>query len=171
DLIKTHAKTLGWDWRLVASLVYQESQFKPNAESWAGARGLMQIMPATAESLGINDPSDPHESLRGGTNYLGQLYDNFEAIPDTINRIKFAMASFNCGYGHVLDAQRLASANGLDPLVWDDNVEQMVLALRLPKNYKKPFIKYGYVRGTEPVNYVAEIFERYEQYKTFIPLE
>lgn len=169
DLIKIHANKIGWDWRLLAALVYQESQFKPNAESWAGAIGLMQIMPDTAEELGVQDPSDPRESLRGGTNYLKQLYDNFEHVPNTMDRIKFAMASFNCGYGHILDAQRLAKANGLDPLIWDDHVEPMLLALRLPKHFKKPMIKYGYVRGSEPVNYVAEIFERYEQYKTFIP--
>lgn len=171
DLIKKFTEKLGWDWRLLASQVYQESKFDPVAESWAGAKGLMQVMPTTAKELGIKDLSDPIESLRGGTTYLSQLYNRFEEIEDEENRIKFTLASFNCGYGHVLDAQRLAEANGLNPLLWDNNVDKMLLALRFPKNYNKDIIKYGYVRGSEPVNYVNQIFERYNHYKQFITEE
>lgn len=168
DLIKRFTKKLGWDWRLLAAQVYQESKFDPSAESWAGARGLMQVMPATAKELGIKDVSDPIESLRGGTTYLNILYNRFEDIEDDETRIKFTLASFNCGYEHVRDAQRLADFNNLDPIVWENNVAQMLLELRFPKNYNRDFIKYGYVRGTEPVNYVRQIFERYHQYKQFI---
>ncbi|WP_439153329.1 transglycosylase SLT domain-containing protein [Winogradskyella sp.] len=171
DLIKTYADKIDWDWRLLASQVYQESRFDPGAESWAGAGGLMQVMPATAESLGIKDLSNPKESIRGGTSYLQQMHERFSHIPDSLNRIKLAMAAYNCGYGHVRDAQRLADANGLDSMVWADNVDKMLLALRFPKNYNKPFIKYGYVRGSEPVNYIEQIIERYNHYKQFINLE
>jgi membrane-bound lytic murein transglycosylase F len=171
DLIKEHATKIGWDWRLLASQVYQESRFDPIAKSWAGAKGLMQVMPETAESLGIKDVSDPDESIRGGTDYLNTLYNRFTDINDSINRIKFSLASYNCGYGHVRDAQRLAIENDLDSTVWSDNVEKMILALSLPKNYNKPFIKSGYVRGKEPANYIDQIFERYDHYKQFIPLE
>lgn len=171
DLIKKYAKKIGWDWRLLASQVYQESRFNPVAKSWAGAGGLMQVMPATAESLGIKDISDPDESIRGGTYYLDLLYKRFTDIPDSLNRIIFSLASYNCGYGHVRDAQRLAEKNDLDPTIWSGHVEKMLLALSLPKNYNKPFIKSGYVRGTETVNYIKQIFERYEHYKQFIPLE
>jgi len=170
DLIKTYAEKIGLDWRLLAAQVYQESRFDTTARSWAGATGLMQVMPATAQDLKINDLSDPEESLRGGTAYLKEMYGNFENISDSINRIKFAMAAFNCGYGHVADAQRLAEANDLNPLVWEEHVAPMLLELRFRKNYSKPFIKYGYVRGTEPVNYIKQIFDRYEQYKQFIEL-
>ena len=89
-------------------------------------------------------------------------------MPDSIERVKLTLAAYNCGSGHILDAQRLAEARGLDPNIWKDNVEQMLLDLRFPKNYTLDFIKYGYVRGTEPVNYVNEIFERYGHYKKFI---
>ena len=171
ELIKTNAREIELDWRLLASQVYQESQFNPDAESWSGASGLMQIMPATAESLGIKDVSDPKESLRGGAKYLNQMYKRFANITDTLNRTKLSLASYNCGYGHVRDAQRLAEANGLDPNIWTDHVEKMLLALRLPKNYNKPFIKYGYVRGSEPVMYVEQIFERYNHFKQFISLD
>jgi membrane-bound lytic murein transglycosylase F len=168
DLIKKYTKKLGWDWRLLASQIYQESKFDPNAKSWAGASGLMQIMPPTAEDLGIKDATDPVQSIRGGTTYLSQIYDRFTDIPDEIDRIKFTLASFNCGYHHVRDAQRLADFNQLDPLVWEDNVDTMLLALRFPKNYNKDFIQYGYVRGTEPFFYVEQIFERFQHYKQFI---
>ena len=171
DLIKEYTKKLGWDWRLLASQIYQESKFDPNAKSWAGAKGLMQIMPPTAEDLGITDVTDPVQSIRGGTTYLNQIYDRFTDIPDEIDRIKFTLASFNCGYSHVRDAQRLADYNKLNPLVWEDNVDKMLLALRFPKNYNKPFIRYGYVRGTEPFIYVEQIFDRFAHYKQFIEEE
>lgn len=169
--IKSHAKKLGWDWRLLASQVYQESRFNPKSKSWAGAQGLMQIMPATAESLKIEDITHPEENIRGGTTYLKQIYEQFEHIPDSINRVKFTLAAYNCGLGHVLDAQRLAEANNLNPLIWDNHVEDMLLELRYPKNYKKDFIKYGYVRGSEPVAYVDQIHDRYKHYKQFIALD
>ena len=171
DLIKTYAKKIGWDWRLLASQIYQESKFETGSKSWAGAMGLMQIMPATAASLGIKNPSDANESIRGGTKYLKQILEGFKTIPDSINRIKFTLASYNCGLGHVLDAQRLAEVNNLNPNVWDDNLEHMLLALSRPKHYNKSIIKYGYVRGSEPVNYVNQIFERYGHYKEFIQME
>lgn len=171
NIIQTHAEELGWDWRLLASLVYQESRFQPNAESWAGAQGLFQMMPATAEAMGVTDRNDPAQSVRGGTKYLQQLYADFSDIPDSLQRIKFTMAAYNCGYYHIKDAQVLAERNDLDPLVWDNNVEEMVLALTYPDNYNQPGIEYGYVRGIEPVTYVEQIFERYDHYTNFIEQE
>ena len=171
EIIKSYADGLGWDWRLLASQVYQESKFDPGANSWAGAMGLMQLMPSTAKELGIQDLSDPKQSIEAGTKYLRQLYNQFESVQDSINRMKLTLAAYNCGLGHVLDAQRLAEANDLDPAVWNDHVEDMLLDLRLPKHYNKPFIKYGYVRGTEPVNYVTQILDRYDHYREFIELE
>ena len=168
ELIKEHAKELGWDWRLLASLVYQESQFQPNDSSWAGARGLMQMMPATAEELGVKNLGDPGESLRGGTAYLGQLYGNFEMIADSVQRIKFTMASYNCGYQHVKDAQNLAELDGLDKYTWDDNVDKMILALSNPQRYNHEAVQYGYVRGTEPYDYVMQIFNRYNRYASMV---
>lgn len=168
ELIKENAETVGWDWRLVASQIYQESKFEPGANSWAGAGGLMQIMPSMAEDLGIDNRMNPEQSIEGGTRYLKRLWDNFEAIEDSVQRIKFTLASYNCGYYHVLDAQALAEMNNLDPDRWDDNVEEMILELSYPDNYNKKGIKYGYVRGIEPYTYVRQIFERYEHYRKFI---
>lgn len=125
-------------------------------------------MPATAKELGVTNRDNPEQSIKGGTKYLKQLWGNFDGITDTIQRLKFTMASYNCGLYHVKDAQALAEKRELNPSVWDNNVDNMIVALSSKKNYKDPVVKYGYVRGDEPYNYVNEIFERYEHYKQFI---
>jgi membrane-bound lytic murein transglycosylase F len=168
DIIQRYAENIGWDWRLLASVIYQESQFNPVSESWADALGLMQLMPETAERLNVMDRANPEESVRGGTKYLGMLMEKLNYIPDSIERVKMALASYNCGFGHVLDARRLAEANGDDPNVWTDNVEKAMLELSYPENYNAEGIRYGYVRGIEPVTYVEQIFERYAHYCRFI---
>ena len=164
DLIQTYADTIGWDWRLVASMIYQESRFNPVSESWAGAKGLMQMMPQTAERYGVEDRTDPEDNLEGATKVLKVLWDRFIDIPDSVQRIKFTMAAYNCGYSHVIDARTLAEEDGIDSYRWDECVEESMLKLSYPENYNKPFIKYGYVRGIEPVSYVKQIFSRYEHY-------
>ncbi len=168
DLIKSYSKPLDWDWRLVSSLIYQESRFEPKNSSWANAEGLMQLMPRTAEALGVTNRDDPEQSIRGGTTYLKELSEEFEHVKDSVQRIKFTMASYNCGLYHIKDAQRLAKKRDLEPTRWDNNVEDIVLELSLPKNYNDPVVKYGYVRGIEPYNYVNQIFERHQHYKQFI---
>ena len=170
SLIQSEAAALGWDWRLLASQVYQESRFDASATAWTGARGLMQLMQATAKELGVSDPSVPEQSLEGGVRYLEQLKRAFGAIPDSLQRIKFTLAAYNCGLGHVQDARRLARQRGLDPNVWDQNVDKMILALSYPKNYYNDAVQYGYLRGVEPYRYVKQIFERYAHYETLIPL-
>jgi membrane-bound lytic murein transglycosylase F len=166
--IKKYAGQIGWDWRLLSSLIYQESKFDPHATSWAGGKGLMQLMPATAKELGVKDRSNPEQSIHGGTKYLDQLYERWGDIPDSTQRIKFTMASYNCGYHHVRDAQRLSEKNKDDSVSWDGEVEEYILRLSNKKYYQDEVVKYGYVRGEEPYNYVREIFERYEQYMQFV---
>lgn len=168
ELIKKYATILNWDWRLLASQVYQESRFDPKSTSWAGAHGLMQIMPRTAESLGVVNRADPEQSLRGGTEYLQTMWGRFEDIPDSIQRVKFTLAAYNCGYSHVRDAQHLATTEGVKADVWDENIDEMILKLSYKENYTKPGIHYGYVRGIEPYTYVKQIFSRYDHYKQFI---
>ena len=170
-IVKNNVERLGWDWRLLSSQIFQESRFKPNENSWAGAGGLMQIMPATAKDLGVNDITNPSENIRGGTKYLAQLRENFSNVEDSIQRIKFTLAAYNCGLGHVRDAQRLTKAFGEDPNVWDDNVEDYLLKLSSREFFNRPEVKYGFVRGREPYLYVKEIFLRYEHYKKLIPFE
>lgn len=163
--IQAYADLLGWDWRLLASQIYQESKFEIDVESWAGAQGLMQIMPATAERFGAEDPFDPMQSLRAGVNYLEYL-DKFwiNKIEDPNERLKFILASYNAGQGHVLDAYNLAFKYGKNPKKWE-NVEEFLLKKSDPEFYLDPIVRSGYCRGQEPVNYVKEILSRYEQYR------
>lgn len=172
DLIQVYADTLGWDWRLLSSLIYQESRFEPHVKSWAGATGLMQVMPRTAREINNGHPiKSPEENLEVGTLYLKQLFDKWAHIRDTVQRIKFTMASYNCGYAHLLDAQRLAALNGKDSLQYDDNVELWLKRLSKREVYTHPKVRYGYVRGIEPFRYVRDIFLRYAHYQQLIPLQ
>jgi membrane-bound lytic murein transglycosylase F len=118
--------------------------------------------------MGIKDRLDPKENIRAGTKYLKILYDAFYDIKDSVQRVKFTLAAYNCGYFHVKDAQKLAAMNHLDPNVWDGQVDQMILALTYPQNYNKEEVEYGYVRGQEPYDYVIDIFKRYDHYLRFI---
>ncbi len=170
DVIKKESKKYGLDWRLVASLIYQESRFTPNVESWAGAVGLMQLMPETAETFGVkpDELKSPEKNISGGLKFLMWLNDKFkDDIPDQNERIKFVLASYNVGLGHVQDAMRLAEKYGKDPTKWE-NVGFYLLNKSKPKYFNDPVVKYGYCRGEEPYQYVNEILERYEHYKNVV---
>ncbi|HEV7890587.1 MAG TPA: transporter substrate-binding domain-containing protein [Pyrinomonadaceae bacterium] len=168
DLLKTHAAEIGWDWRLLASQVYQESRFKPDAKSWAGASGLLQLMPATARQVGVRDPFDPEDNVRGATKYLKWLTGFWDdRIEDEGERLKFILASYNCGAGHVEDAQRLASKYGGNPLAWSD-VSYWLLQKSTQQYSSDEVVKFGFCRGLEPVNYVEQILRRYGHYKEFV---
>lgn len=169
-LLKAHAPGIGWDWRLLASQMYQESRFEPDARSWAGAQGLLQIMPATARELGIADVWDPEQNVSGAVRYLDWLDRHFwrERIPDTAERTKFILASYNAGAGHVMDAQRLAEAEGGDPTRWAD-VAYWLLQKSREEVYRRPEVRHGYCRGLEPVTYVSRILERFAHYRQFVP--
>ncbi len=167
-IIKSNADQIGWDWRLLASVIYQESRFINEARSWTGAQGLMQMLPATAAEMGVKNIMDATDNIRGGSKYLKKLFDQFNQIDDPIQRLKFTLAAYNCGLYHVKDAQKLAVSHELDRNTWDGQVDQMIIALSYPKNYNKDIIKYGYVNGIEPFKYVRQIFERYDHYTKFI---
>ncbi|NBC24850.1 MAG: transporter substrate-binding domain-containing protein [Bacteroidetes bacterium] len=168
DIIKNNASKIGWDWRFLCSQVYQESRFNPKAKSWAGAGGLIQLMPATAKEVGVSNRLDPAQNVSGGVKYLDKMRDKFDSVEDSIQKVKFTLAAFNCGAGHVFDAMRLAKKHGKNPNIWDENVEEYILKLAEKKFYRDEVVKYGFVRGQEPYNYVRDIFLRYEYYKQFI---
>ncbi len=169
DYFKRYSDSIGWDWRLLTSLVLQESRFDPNAESWSGAYGLMQLMPSTGEQFGIDVYSSPENNIRAGVKYIKWLEDLFkDKVPDEQERIKFVLASYNVGPGHVLDARQLARKNGRDPEVWDNNVAYYLLRKSDPEFYHDPVVEHGFCRGEEPYNYVIEVLDRYDHYKNFI---
>lgn len=170
DMIAAYSNQIGWDWRLLASMIYQESGFNPDAKSWAGASGLMQMMPATALQYGIDTcGATPVASIDAGSRHiikLDQYWSKFIALKE--ERIKFVLASYNAGLGHVIDAKNLARKYGKNPDVWYNNVELFILLKSNPKYYNDPVVRCGYCRGNEPYNYVREITARYEHYKNTI---
>ncbi len=171
SLIKRFSDSINWDWRLLASMIYQESRFYADTVSWVGAFGLMQLMPATAEYYGVGRKSPPEENIRAGVEYLKWLDKVFyDKVKFQEERIKFILGAYNVGLGHILDARALARKYKKDPEIWAGNVEEYILIKSDPKYYLDPVVKYGYCRGEEVYNYVREIFKRYEDYKNIIVL-
>lgn len=172
SLFRAHADESSWDWRMLAAQAYQESRFNPTARSWAGAKGLMQIMPRTATGFGLShsELTDPSRSIETAVKIL-DAYDAMLAtkVTNPIERKKFTLAAYNAGPGHVLDAIRLAEKYGLDSNVWDGNVEQAMLMKMNRRYYRDPVVKYGYSRGRETVDYVKKIYSYYDEVKEKIP--
>ncbi len=167
DIIKKTAKNIGWDWRLLASIIYQESHFRLDLESEKGAFGLMQLMPVVMERYGIDYDSSPEEQLEAGGKLLQYLENCLEKrVADSTERVKFVLAAYNAGLGHVYDAQRLASKYGKLPDVWDDNVDFFILNKSKAQYYNDTCCKAGYLRGTETFRFVEEVLERFYQYQT-----
>jgi membrane-bound lytic murein transglycosylase F len=170
ETIRKVAADIAWDWRLLASLIYQESEFKPDAVSWAGAYGLMQLMPAVMEQFNIDTTASPEEQIAVGANYLLYLDKLIpETVVDSAERIKFILASYNAGAGHVLDARRLAAKYSKNPDIWTDNVDFFLRNKSKPAFYNDPVAYYGYVRGEETYQFVEQIIERYEHYTNLLP--
>jgi len=166
ELFVRHASALHWDWRLLAAQCYQESAFDPQAVSWAGAQGLMQIMPGTAAHLGLA-PSDvfvPEKNIAAAVLYLRELSASFSDISDTFERINFVLAAYNGGALHVRDAMTLAQLDGHDPNRWSA-VEPYIIRLSQPAYYRHPAVRGGYLRGQETYDYVRQIHERWAAYR------
>lgn len=161
-----YAATIRWDWRLIAAQCYQESTFDPKAHSWAGACGLMQIMPGTADHLGLprHKLFHPEENIAAAVKYLGELEAAFSDIRERSERIKFVLASYNGGIFHIRDAMALARKNGRNDHHWRE-VEPFVLGLSKPEYYNDPVVKNGYMRGSETVDYVRRIHARWDGYR------
>lgn len=169
DIIKKQSKNIGWDWRLLAALIYQESRFKHEVRSWCGAFGLMQLMPETAERYGVDSTSSPEANIVAGVKFIKWLDKQLaDSVPDKQERTKFVLASYNVGLGHVLDARRVAKANNSDPNVWDGSVDFYLLHKSDRAYYDPNLVKSGYCRGVETFNFVKEIMERYQIYTTLI---
>lgn len=168
DLFKKYADSINWDWRLLASLAYTETRFIPTVESWAGAKGLMQLMPATARAMNIpkGKETDPQESIAAACRYIKIMQRNVRkkaATPE--DQIKFVLASYHAGLGHLYDAIALTRKYNGNPKIWDGNVEKYILLKAKKKYYNDPVVKYGYFRGSETYQYVKNITERFAIYK------
>ena len=159
-----------WDWRLLAAQAYQESGFDPNAVSWMGALGLMQLMPSTAADMGVgeNEVFSPEASLRGAVRLIVQLDNHYSSITNSDERINFILAAYNAGPGHVDDARALCKKNGRNENVWRGNVDSYVLRMSEARYYNDPVTQHGYFRGRETYDYVNSIRTRWNEYKAKI---
>lgn len=169
EIIKDISAKYNMDWKFLSSIVYQESGFKTQAESWRGAYGLMQLMPETAEMFGIDSLSTPSEQIEAGVKYMHWLDTQFlDVVTDSIERKKFVLAAYNVGLGHIWDARRLAEKYDRDPNVWTNSVDTFLLQKSNPLYYRDSVVRYGYCRGSEPFNFVVEILDRYDHYSNLI---
>lgn len=169
DIIKELSKETYWDWRLISSLIYHESNFDNSVRSWAGAAGLMQLMPQTAATYGIDIESGPTANIAAGIKVINSLDKLFSGeITDSLERIKFVLASYNIGPGHVIDARNLAKKYGKNPNIWDNNVDTFLLLKSKPEYYRDSVVKNGYCRGNETVSFVKRVLEVFGHYRNLI---
>ena len=170
EIIKEESKKIGWDWRLISAIIYQESKFEVWKVSWAGAFGIFQFMPSTASGYGINQSSSAEEQIKAGIKKLNKNYTQWlEVINDSTECIYFTLATFNAGRAHVDDARALCSVYNLKDTIWHDNVANMIRNLSKPTYYRNKVVKNGYLRGIETYEYIIEVIQRFEEYKAAFP--
>lgn len=174
SIIKRHARSYDFDWKLIAAIIHQESRFRPTIVSPVGAYGLMQLMPSVAQTYRINfrSLSSPDLNIGTGTKYFRWIYNHFDKPGySTEDKIRFSLAAYNAGLGHIIDARALAAKYHLDPYVWEDNVEEMLLKKGTRQYYTDPVVKHGHCRGFETQVYVRNIMQYYEHYQNFLPID
>lgn len=172
-LFKQHAKELGWDWRLLSSVAYAESRYDSTQVSWAGARGIMQLMPATARAFGLTAENMTHNeaNIKAAVKVFQSLNRTFSSrVKDPQERTKFLLAAYNSGPAHIIDAISIAKKIGKRPDVWDGNVAEALMLKSNPEYYNDPTVcKYGYFRGRQTYEYVRVVTACYEKAKKQIP--
>lgn len=171
-LFKHYADSIGWDWRLLASMAYNESQFDSTLVSWAGARGIMQLMPSTAKHFSDEDwdMTNNKENIAAATRYIATLNKSLrKKVEDEEERIKFILASYNSGLGHILDAIALAQKYGMNSQVWFGNTADALILKNIPEYYNDSICKCGQFKGRETIAYVEKVIELYEFYKQNMP--
>lgn len=170
ELLKKYAKELGWDWRMLAAVVYQESKYSINSQSHRGAKGLMQVMPATGRKYGIEDLTDPESNLIAGTSHLKRLQNMFVGKGFSQEEIvRFTLAAYNAGEGRIMDCRNLAAAQGLDNRVWD-NIVKVIPMMREDTILEEEAVKLGKFQGHETIAYIENIQSLYNAICTICPV-
>jgi membrane-bound lytic murein transglycosylase F len=163
---RQHADGMVWDWQLLAVMAYKESRFDSTVTSRKGAMGIMQLMPRTAARLGLDSTHAMDDHIRAAVRYLSKLDTLWRrAVPDPDQRLRFVLASYNAGPGHIIDAQRLAEQLDLAPHKWENNVERAILLKAMPAYYQRPGMKNGYCKGSQVFHYVRDVVSMYAQLK------
>ncbi|MDR0824055.1 MAG: transglycosylase SLT domain-containing protein [Prevotella sp.] len=170
DLFKKHTKGTQYDWHLLAAICYHESRFQNNLTSWAGAAGIMGLMPRTASSLGLTseDRMNPDLSIGAAVDLLDRLNKIFRGV-NASERTKFILAAYNGGNGHINDAQALAEKYGASPYIWEGNVKKYLELKSNPEYYNDPVCKSGYFRSGETTAYVNNVLSTIERFKRISP--
>ncbi|MCB0272528.1 MAG: transglycosylase SLT domain-containing protein [Bdellovibrionales bacterium] len=164
-VVKRYARLHGLDWRLIYAMINVESRFEKNAVSYAGAVGLMQVLPQVAKEFDTQNLHEPTENIRIGVAHLSKYLQKIKGHTRK-DQILMALAAYNGGIGHIYDAKRLASQRGLDPFSWND-VATVLPELELPEVYENT--QHGYCQGQRMVRYVEEIQDTYQQYQSNHP--
>lgn len=169
SIIKKYAAQLGWDWRMLAAVIYQESKFSINSTSHRGATGLMQVMPRTAEYYGISDLLNPEENIKAGTSHLKRLQNLYSGEEfDHMELIKFTLASYNAGEGRIADCRSFAQARSMDSRRWDEIVSIIPL-MREDSILEEESVKLGKFQGHETIAYIDSIMTLYDAFCRICP--
>ena len=161
ELLKRYAKDLGWDWRMLAAVVYQESKFSISSHSHRGATGLMQVMPRTARYYHIHDLHDPEQNLLAGTSHLKRLQKLYRGSGmSQQERINFTLAAYNAGEGRIMDCRNLAKSQNLDHTRWED-VVKVIPQMSQDSILVDENVRLGKFKGTETISYVENVMNLY----------
>ena len=169
DIIKKYAADLGWDWRMLAAVIYQESKFSINSRSHRGAQGLMQVMPQTARYYEIDDLLDPEKNIMAGTSHLKRLQKLYSKCDmDSIEQVKFTLAAYNAGEGRVADCRNFAASRQIDNNCWEEIVNLIPL-MREDSILEEESVKLGKFNGYETIAYIDSVMSLYNAFCTICP--
>ena len=167
-LLRTYADSIGWDWRMLAAVVFQESRFRIDVQSRRGAAGLMQMMPGTARAMQAGDLLDPEESIRTGARYLQRLSRRYAHAADQMERMKFTLAAYNAGEGRIQDCLTYASLKGVDDSRWE-NIAALIPEMREEEDAVLDTLRFGRFRGHETLAYVDRVLALYREFCRICP--
>ena len=169
SIFRVNAEVLGWDWRFLAAIAFNESRFNPNTVSANGAIGIMQLMRRTGIKYGLNDSTflEPSANIAAATKLISSLDKMFAFIADDTERKKVIVAAYNAGQGHIWDAIKLTEKYGGDPQKWSGNIEKYLLLKSKPKYYNDKVVKLGYFRAQHTSRFVKDVFATYNKYLSF----